>query len=114
MVMHHLFMMLNLTIIQGYNMDLNHENNNCSMILETVQAMQTKFAQCEDSPTKGLLFYIIFSQTYDLDLHSRSQLRLKLDKIMLNLYNSHISDSTYLTYGIQTWHDGKHMQGIYK
>ena len=46
---------------------------------------------CEDSPTKGL--YVIFFQSDDLALHSRSQLHLKLDKIMC--YNSYISNNIY-------------------
>ena len=70
--MHHVFIILTLTFIQDHT-DLNNENNKCTIILDTVQAMLIKFAV-------RLKVYIFFPQFYDLDLHSRSQLRLKLDK----------------------------------
>ena len=38
MLMHHVLIILTLTFIQG-NIDLNHENNNCLIILKTIQAM---------------------------------------------------------------------------
>ena len=59
-----------------------------------------------------LKLYIIVSKSEDLALHSRSQLRLKLDNILNLYYNSHISDRI-LSYGIQTWHDGRPMGAIY-
>ena len=43
MRMHHVLIILTLTFIQGYT-DLNHENNKCSIISETIQAMPIKFA----------------------------------------------------------------------
>ena len=43
MGMLHLLIILTLTFIQGH-IDLNHENNVCSIITETVQAMPIKFA----------------------------------------------------------------------
>ena len=43
MVRHHVLIILTSTFIQGYT-DLNHENNICSIISETVQAMPIKFA----------------------------------------------------------------------
>ena len=43
MRMHHMLIILTLTFIQGHT-DLNHENNKCLIILETVQAMPIKFA----------------------------------------------------------------------
>ena len=45
---------------------------------ETVQAMPIMFAGCEGSPTKGLIKSMHAPMT-DVDLHSRSRLRLKLD-----------------------------------
>ena len=74
--MHQVLIELTLTFIQTHK-DLNHENkimkiknNNCSIILENVQAMPIKF------PVKivQLQVYIIFSQSNDFDCHSRSQL----------------------------------------
>ena len=56
---------------------------------------------CEDSPTKGQ--YNLF-QSDDLALRSRSQLRLKLDAF---LPRTIILLGQYLSYGIQTWHDGR-------
>ena len=41
--MHYMLIILTLTIIQGYR-HLNHENNKCLIISETVQAMPIKFA----------------------------------------------------------------------
>ena len=52
------------------------------------------------------------SQSDDLALHSRSQLRLKLD--IFNLYynvNSYLRQ--YLSYGIQTWLEGRLTHSIY-
>ena len=64
---------------------------------------------CEDSLTKGL--YYNLCQSDDLDLHFRSQLRLKLDFCLICRL---IAISQYLIYGIQTWHDGRLiMHGIY-
>ena len=50
--------------------------------------------------------YIIFSQSDDLDLHSRSQLRLKLDKCFT-------CSVIVISRGIQIWHDDRPMHGIY-
>ena len=62
---------------------LNHEHNKCLIIPDTIQAMPTKFAQCcEDSPTKGLYGHC---QSDDLDLHSRSQMHLKLYFLSCNI-----------------------------
>ena len=72
--MHHVLIILTLTFIQGH-IALNHENKNCLIISETIQAMPIKFC-CEDSPTTGLYEH---GQSDDVDLHSRSQVRLKLD-----------------------------------
>ena len=75
MVMHHVLTILTLTSIRGHT-DLNHETNKCSIISETDQAISTTFAV----KIVRLNVYTIFSQFDDLALHSRSQLRLKLDK----------------------------------
>ena len=75
MVTHHVLIMLTLTSIQGHT-DLNHENNTCSIISETVRAIPITFA----AQTVRIKVYIIVSQSDEIALHSRSQLRLKLDK----------------------------------
>ena len=62
--------------IQGH-IDLDHENNNCLIISETVQTIIIKFAV----KIVQLKVYII-CQSDDLDLQSRSQLYLKLDKFV--------------------------------
>ena len=71
--MHHVLIILTLTCIQGHT-DRNHEHNKCLIISETIEAMPITFAV--DSPTKVLYDHC---QSNDLDLHSRSQVRLKLD-----------------------------------
>ena len=43
MVMHHVLIILTMTFIEGYT-DLNHENNKCLIISESIQAMPIKFA----------------------------------------------------------------------
>ena len=58
---------------------------------------------CDDSPTKVLYDHCQFD---DLDLHSRSQVRLKLDYFLIR----NISDSIN---NIQTWHDGRFMDAVY-
>ena len=76
--MHHMLIILNFTFIQGHT-DFNHENNKCLIISETVQlqAMFIKFAV--NIVRRRVYTCIIFSQSDDIDLHSRSQRRLKLD-----------------------------------
>ena len=74
MKMHHVLIILTLTFTQGHTY-LNHENNKCSIISETVQAIPIRFAV----KIVRLKVCIIFSQSDDLALYSRSQLRLKLD-----------------------------------
>ena len=68
---------------------------------------------CEDSPTNGL----IFSQSDDLGLHSRSWLclKVKLDKYLTccTIILIAISRTVFnLSYGIQTLYDGRRMHGI--
>ena len=41
--MYHMLIILTLTFIQGHT-DLNHENDKCLIISETIQAMPIKFA----------------------------------------------------------------------
>ena len=67
-----------MTFIQGRT-DLNFENDKYFIISETVQAMPFTYAV----KIVRLKVYIIFSQSndHDLALHSRSQLRFKLDKL---------------------------------
>ena len=61
-----------------------------------------------------LKVYIIFSQSDDLDLHSRSQLRLKLDTFLsCCLIVIGYLGQYYVSYGIQTWNDGRLVHGIY-
>ena len=64
--MHHILIILTLTFIHGHT-DLNHENNKCSIISGTVQAMPIRFAV----NIIRRRVYIIFSD--DVDLHSMSQ-----------------------------------------
>ena len=59
-----------------------------------------------DSPTKGLCHHC---QSDDLDFHSRSQLRLKLDYFLA----CNISDNINLSYYIQNAHGGRLMDAIY-
>ena len=62
---------------------------------------------CEDNLTKGLYDHC---QSDDLDLHSRSQVRLKLDYFLA----CNISDNNvFVSHHIQTWHDGRLMDAIY-
>ena len=57
---------------------------------------------------------IIFSQSDDLDLHSRSQPRLRVAKCFTcTIIVTDIYLGQYLSHGIQTWHDGRLTHGIY-
>ena len=60
---------------------------------------------CEDSLTKGLYDCC---QSDDLDLHSRSHVRLELDYFL----TCNISDNNYLSYDIQTWHHCRRIDAI--
>ena len=77
MLMHLVLIIFTLTFIQGHT-DLNHENNKCLIISETVQAIPVTFAVKIDYIVQ--VYIIIFFQSADFALHSRSQLRPKLDK----------------------------------
>ena len=77
MLMRHMFIILTLTSILGHA-DLHHENNKCSIISETVQAIPITFAV----KIFRLKVYIIMYRPDGHPLHSRSQLRLKLDKCL--------------------------------
>ena len=75
MTMHHMLIILPLAFIQGLT-DLNHENNKCFIISKILQAIAIKFAV----KIVRLKIYIYdHCQSDDLDLHSRSQLHLRLD-----------------------------------
>ena len=67
MLMHHVLITLTFTFIQG-DIYPNHENNKCSIISETIQAMLIKFADtCFSNLTAVYLPYLD-----DLDLDARS------------------------------------------
>ena len=63
--------------------------------------MPIKFVVKIVLPTKGLYHHF---QSNDRDLHSRSQVRLKLDYFL----TCNTSDNI-LSYGIQTWCGGRHV-----
>ena len=77
MAMHQMLIIVNLTF-RGHTY-LNHENLKCSIISETVQGLSIKFAL----KIVRLKRYLIFFQSDDLALYSRSQVRLKLDKCLV-------------------------------
>ena len=64
---------------------------------------------CEASPTKGLynLFSVTFIQGHNWDLH------LKLDNCFTSTIIVISPVRQYLSYGIQTWHDGRLVHGMY-
>ena len=64
--------------------------------------------QCcsEDSPTEGRHDHF---QTDELDLHSRSQVRLKRDYF----FTCNIYLRQYVSYYIHTWHDGRLVDARY-
>ena len=108
MVMHHVFIILTLTFIQSHT-DHNHENEKCSIISKTVQAIPIQF-RCEDSPTNGLNnAFSVRWPCSSLKATTASQ-----TWPMFNLYNNRyiIISSRYLSYGIQTWHDGRRVHVI--
>ena len=74
MGMHHTLIILTLTFIQGHTY-LNHENNKCLIIKK--HSSNVHQVCCGDGPTKGLSISI--ASLHDLDLHSSSQVHLKLD-----------------------------------
>ena len=78
MVMLQGLIILTLTFIQGHK-DRNHENNKCSIISATVQVTPIPFFV----KIVGLKVYLICSQSDDLALHPRSQLRFRLDTFVI-------------------------------
>ena len=112
MIMHHVLIILLLTFIYSRT-DLNHENDKCLIISETIPAVPTKFVvkivllkvyitiASPMSPTKGLDYHC---QSNDLDLHSRSQ--------MHQFFNLQYIGQ-YLSYYIQTWHGRRLMHDMY-
>ena len=77
MVIHHVLIILTLTFIQG-NTNINHGNHTCSIISETVLTIPITFAV----KIVRLKSYLMLSQSDDLALLSRLQVRLKLDKCL--------------------------------
>ena len=76
--MHDVFIIWTLTFIQGHT-ELNHEDSNCSIISQTVEAIPIMLAV----EIARLKVYQSFSQSDDLDLHLRLQVRLKRDKLII-------------------------------
>ena len=74
MRMHHVLIVLTLIFLQGHTY-VNLENNKCSIISGTVQAIPINFAV----KIVQVKVYIFFCQSDECYLHSRSQLRLRLD-----------------------------------
>ena len=70
MIMHYVLTILTLTFIQGHT-DLNDENNKYLIISKTVHAIPIKFAV--KIVCLKVYNFIIFSQSDDLALRSRSQ-----------------------------------------
>ena len=99
MSMHHVLIILTLTFVQGHA-DRNHE-------IIKVWLFHKLFKQCTFAVIigydKGLYDHC---QSDDLDLYSRSQVRLK--RLIFNLQYL----GQYLSYCIQTWHDGRHMDAV--
>ena len=69
-LMHHVLIILTLTFIQDHTY-LNHENNNCLIIKKpnNIQAMTIKLIRLK-------VYNYDHCQSDDLDLHSRTQVRL--------------------------------------
>ena len=86
MRMHHMLIILTLAFIQCHTA-LNHENNKCLLISEAIQAMLIKFAV---KIVRLKVYKFDHCQSNDLDLHSRSQVRLKRDYFL----TCNISDNT--------------------
>ena len=94
--MHHVSIILTLTFIQSHT-DLNHKNNKCLIISETIQAMPTKFAV----KTVQLNVYRTIASPMTLTF-IQGQAHLKFDNFFkLQYLGQHRS------YYIQTWHDGR-------
>ena len=89
-VMHHVLIMLTLTFIQG------HIHLIIMIIIKSVFGYSNHFSSnahqvcCEVSPTTGVHK---LCQSDELDLYSRSQLRLKLDTLFYLLFKSNMSDN---------------------
>ena len=103
MRMHLVLIILPLTFIQGHA-DLNHENNKCLIISEIIQTMPTTFA------VKIVRLKRVYDhcQYDDLDLNSRSQVRLKVDYFL----SCNILENI-LCYYFQTWHGSTLTHGIH-
>ena len=64
MAMHKVFFSFTLTFTQGH-IDLNHENNKCSIISETIQAMPIKFAMNIVRLKVGIIFASPMTLTFN-------------------------------------------------
>ena len=100
--MHHVLMILTLTFIQGHT-DRNHEYNTCLIISETIQAMPSTFAV----KIVRLKVYMNIASPMTLAFLQGH----KWDSIWLLFNFQYVGE--YLSYYIQTWHDGRAMHGIY-
>ena len=80
MTTHRVLIILTLTFIQGHTY-LKHEDNKIDYFKNV--SSNAHQVCCEDCPTKGL--YVC--QSDELDLRARSQLRLKLDKVLTCSFN---------------------------
>ena len=97
MQMHHVLIIF----IEGYT-DVNHESNTFFVISETIHTMPIMFAV----KIVSLKVYMTIASPMTLTFNSRSQMRLTL------LFNLQYLEQ-YLSYYVQTWHDGKLIHGIY-
>ena len=76
--MHHALIILTLAVIQGHS-DPNHGHKKYSIISEIAQAIPTKFAV---KTVRLKVCNYDHCQSDDLDLHTRSQVRLKRDYVL--------------------------------
>ena len=97
MRLHHILIIFTLTFKVTH---LYYETNKMFDYFWTYSS-NTHHVCCEDSPIHGLYDHC---QSDDLDLHSRSHVRLKLDYFFYLQYLRQ-----YFSYCIQTWHDGRLM-----
>ena len=98
MRMHHVFIILTLTFIQGHT-DLNYEDNNFWIISETIQAMPIKFSV----KIVRQKVYMTTASPMTTSFTSASQ------TLLFNLRYL----GQCLSYYIQTWHGGRFMDAVY-
>ena len=95
MRLHRVLIILTLTFIQGHT-DSNHENNKCDYFRKCSSSNPHQVC-CEDRPTKGLHDQC---QSDDLDLQGH-----KCVSNWSTFYLQYLGQ--YVSYFIQTWHDGR-------